>query len=60
MLELVRQGRQWEDQAGMRGRGGRTSPGSGQRVGGACLEAVSEALQLYVGAFLGRAVEQDL
>lgn len=53
-------GQPWEDQAGMRGRGGRTLPGSGQRVGGAYPEAVSEALRLCGGASLGQAVEQDL
>lgn len=60
MLELSQLGRRWEYQAGMRGRGGRTSPGSGQRVGDAYLEVVSEALRLCFGESLGRAVEQDL
>ena len=55
-----RLGRPWEDQAGMRGREGRTLPGSGQRVGGAYPEAVPEALRLCGGASLGQAVEQDL
>ena len=44
----------------MRDREGRTSPGSGQRVGGRYPEAVSEALRLFVGVPLERAVEQDL
>lgn len=60
MLELARLGRPWEDQAGMIGRGERTSRDSGQREGGTYLEAVSEALRSCVGASLGRAVEQDL
>ena len=60
MLGLSRLGRLWEDQAGTRDRGGRTSLGSDQRVGDTYSEAVSEASQLCVGASLGRAVEQDL
>ena len=52
--------RPWVGQAGMRGRGGRTSPDSDQRVGGLYPRAVSEALRLYVGTSLGRAVELDL
>ena len=44
----------------MRGRGVRTSPGNGQRVGDAYPEAVSGARRLCVGASLGLVVEQDL
>ena len=60
MLELSRLGRPWEDQAGMRGRGGQTSPDSDQRVRGTYPEAASEALRSCAGASLGRAVGQDL
>lgn len=60
MLELSRLERLWEDQAGMRGHGGQTSPDSDRRGGGVHLEAVSEALRLCTGASLGRVVEQDL
>lgn len=64
-LKTLRRGRSrlgqpWEDQGGMRGRGGRTLPGSGQRVGGAYPEAVSEGLRLCGGGSLGQVVEQDL
>ena len=60
MLGRPQLGRPWEDQVGMRGREGRTSPGSGQRVEDTYPEAVSGALRLCVAASLGQAVEQDL
>ena len=60
VLELSRLGRRLGDQVGMRGRGGQTSPGSGQKVVGTYREAFVEALRLCVGASVGRAVEQDL
>ena len=60
MLKLRRLGRPWEDQVGTKGRGGRTSPGSDQRVGDGYPGVVSEALRLCVGASLGPAMEQDL
>ena len=60
VLEPLRLGRPWEDRAGMRDRGGRTSPGTGRKVGGPYPEAVSEALRLRVGASLEKVVEQDL
>lgn len=60
MLEPSRLERPWVNQAGMRGREGRTSPDSGQREGGAYLEAVPEALRLCIRVSVGRVVEQDL
>ena len=60
MLEPLRLGLPWEDQVGMRDREARTSPGSGQRVGGTYPEAVSEAPRSCVGVCLARVVEQDL